>query len=108
MKSVNYLPNALTKWKAKKMMDLPAYEDSNMNVGFVTQSKELLIPGFDKILWQNSGTSSRNVSVQEGKAADEMMLIGSGREGPIAQTLFNFILEDMRSGPTSVRIPVSY
>ncbi|EEE56712.1 hypothetical protein OsJ_06211 [Oryza sativa Japonica Group] len=25
MKSVNYLPNALTKWKAKKMMDLPAY-----------------------------------------------------------------------------------
>ncbi|BAS78069.1 Os02g0272850, partial [Oryza sativa Japonica Group] len=28
-------------------------EDFNMNVGFVTQSKELLIPGFDKILWQN-------------------------------------------------------
>lgn len=65
------------------------------------------------------------MSVQEGKAAEEMMLIGSGilvkpvvqwddqiigsgKEGPIAQMLFNLILEDMRSGPPSVRIPVSY
>uniref|UniRef100_A0A0E0CIZ8 Uncharacterized protein n=1 Tax=Oryza meridionalis TaxID=40149 RepID=A0A0E0CIZ8_9ORYZ len=30
------------------------------------------------------------------------------REGSIAQMLFNLILEDMRSGPPSVRIPVSY
>uniref|UniRef100_A0ACD5Z675 Uncharacterized protein n=1 Tax=Avena sativa TaxID=4498 RepID=A0ACD5Z675_AVESA len=152
MKNVNYLPNALTKVEGEEnggftgiWLDDEGFvaEGSNMNVGFVTQNKELLMPRFDKILSgctakrvlalaeqlvENgglSGISSRNVSVQEGKAADEMMLIGSGilvkpvvqwddemigsgKEGPIAQTLFNLILEDMRSGPPSVRIPVPY
>uniref|UniRef100_A0A0E0CIZ7 Uncharacterized protein n=1 Tax=Oryza meridionalis TaxID=40149 RepID=A0A0E0CIZ7_9ORYZ len=152
MKSVNYLPNALTKVEGEEnggftgiWLDDEGFvaEGSNMNVSFVTQSKELLMPRFDKILsgctakrvltlakqlvadGRLSRISSRNVSVQEGKAADEMMLIGSGilvkpvvqwddqiigsgKEGPIAQMLFNLILEDMRSGPPSVRIPVSY
>ncbi|KAI4983545.1 hypothetical protein ZWY2020_025411 [Hordeum vulgare] len=151
MKNVNYLPNALTKVEGEEnggftgiWLDDEGFvaEGSNMNVGFVTPNRELLMPRFDKILSGHakrvlalaeqlvedgrlSGISSRNVSVQEGKEADEMMLIGSGilvkpvvqwddqmigsgKEGPIAQTLFNLILEDMRSGPPSVRIPVPY
>ncbi|KAL6629457.1 hypothetical protein ACP70R_029222 [Stipagrostis hirtigluma subsp. patula] len=152
MKSVNYLPNALTKVEGEEngaftgiWLDDEGFvaEGSNMNVGFVTKSKELLMPCFDKILsgctakrvlalagqlvvdGRLSGITSRNVSVQEGKAADEMMLIGSGilvkpvvqwddqmigsgKEGPIAQALYDLILEDMRSGPPSVRIPIPY
>ncbi|TKW38508.1 hypothetical protein SEVIR_1G119600v4 [Setaria viridis] len=152
MKSVNYLPNALTKLEGEEngaftgiWLDDEGFvaEGSNMNVGFVTAGKELLMPRFDKILsgctakrvltlaeqlvadGRLSRIISRNVSVQEGKAADEMMLIGSGilvkpvvqwddqiigsgQEGPIAQALYDLILEDMRSGPPSVRIPVPY
>ncbi|TVU32617.1 hypothetical protein EJB05_24355 [Eragrostis curvula] len=152
MKSVNYLPNALTKMEGEEngsftgiWLDDEGFvaEGSNMNVGFVTKGKELLMPNFDKILsgctakrvltlaeqlvadGRLSGIISRNVSVQEGKAADEMMLIGSGilvkpvvqwddqiigsgKEGPIAQALYDLILEDMKSGPPSVRIPVPY
>ncbi|KAG8070510.1 hypothetical protein GUJ93_ZPchr0006g44344 [Zizania palustris] len=152
MKSVNYLPNALTKVEGEEnggftgvWLDDEGFvaEGSNMNVGFVTRSRELVMPRFDKILsgctarrvltlaeqlvadGRLSGISSRNVSVQEGKLADEMMLIGSGilvkpvvqwddqiigsgKEGSIALVLFNLVLEDMRSGPPSVRTPVSY
>ncbi|CAN6278241.1 unnamed protein product [Urochloa humidicola] len=152
MKSVNYLPNALTKVEGEEngaftgiWLDDEGFvaEGSNMNVGFVTVGKELLMPHFDKILsgctakrvltlaeqlvadGRLRGIISRNVSVQEGKAAGEMMLIGSGilvkpvvqwddqiigsgQEGPIAQALYDLILEDMRSGPPSVRIPVPY
>jgi len=152
MKSVNYLPNALTKVEGEEngaftgiWLDDEGFiaEGSNMNVGFVTASKELLMPCFDKILsgctakrvltlaeqlvadGRLSGIISRNVSVQEGKAADEMMLIGSGilvkpvvqwddqiigsgQEGPIAHALYDLILEDMRSGLPSVRIPIPY
>ncbi|KQJ94360.1 hypothetical protein BRADI_3g10127v3 [Brachypodium distachyon] len=152
MKNVNYLPNALTKVEGEEnggftgiWLDDEGFvaEGSNMNVGFVTRNKELILPRFDNILsgctakrvldlagqlvddGRLSGITTRNVSVQEGKAADEMMLIGSGilvkpvvqwdeqmvgsgKEGPIAQALFNLILEDMRSGPPSVRIAVPY
>jgi 4-amino-4-deoxychorismate lyase len=105
MKSVNYLPNALTKIEGEEndsftgiWLDDEGFiaEGSNMNVAFVTKGKEILVPRFDKILsgctakrvltlaqqlvadGRLSGILSRNVSVQEGKAADEMMLIGSG------------------------------
>ncbi|RLN08605.1 hypothetical protein C2845_PM11G17990 [Panicum miliaceum] len=152
MKSVNYMPNALTKVEGEEngaftgiWLDDEGFvaEGSNMNVGFVTAGKELLMPRFDKILsgctakrvltlaeqlvadGRLSGIISRNVSVQEGKAAGEMMLIGSGilvkpvvqwddqiigsgQEGPIALALYDLILEDMRSGPPSVRIPIPY
>ncbi|XP_062218809.1 D-amino-acid transaminase, chloroplastic isoform X2 [Phragmites australis] len=152
MKSVNYLPNVLMKVEGEEngaftgiWLDDEGFvaEGSNMNVGFVTKSKELLMPRFDKILsgctvkrvmtlaeqlvadGRLSGIISRNVSVQEGKVANEMMLIGSGiivksvvqwddqiigsgKEGPIARALYDLILEDMRSGPPSVRIPVPY
>ncbi|GJM90838.1 hypothetical protein PR202_ga07156 [Eleusine coracana subsp. coracana] len=150
MKSVNYLPNVLTKIEGEKSgsftgiwLDDEGFvaEGSNMNVGFVTKDKQLLVPRFDKILrgctakrvltlaeqlvvdGRLSGIISRNVSVEEGKAADEMMLIGSGilvkpvvqwddqiigsgKEGQIARALYDLILEDMKSGPPSVRIPV--
>lgn len=102
MKSVNYLPNALTKWKAKKMMDLPAYGwmmrvlsqriptwmlalwHKARSSSFPVSTRSFGKTGSDDPCWaasgwwKLSGTSSRNVSVQEGKAADEMMLIGSG------------------------------
>lgn len=67
-----------------------------MNVAFVTKEKELLMPCFDKILGgctakrvavlaanlvkegKLRGIRVENVSVEDGKRADEMMLIGSG------------------------------
>ncbi|OMO91028.1 Aminotransferase, class IV [Corchorus olitorius] len=152
MKSVNYLPNVLSKMEAEEKgayaaiwLDADGFvaEGPNMNVAFVTKEKELLMPNFDKIL---SGCTAKrvlalaegllrdgklygirvdNMSVEEGKRADEMMLIGSGvlvrpvvqwdeqvigdgKEGPISQTLLNYIIEDMKSGPSSVRVPVPY
>ena len=105
MKSVNYLPNVLSKMEAEEngayaaiWLDSDGFiaEGPNMNVAFVTKDKELLMPKFDKIL---SGCTAkrvltlagdlvrkgelrriemRNVTVEEGKKADEMMLIGSG------------------------------
>ncbi|KAE8664269.1 D-amino-acid transaminase [Hibiscus syriacus] len=148
VKSVNYLPNVLSKMEAEEQgafaaiwLDTDGFiaEGPNMNVAFVTKKKELLMPRFNKILsgctakrvltlaeeLVRQGTLHRirvdNVSVDEGKSADEMMLIGSGilvrpviqwdgqvigdgKEGPISKTLLNFILEDMKSGPSSVRV----
>ncbi|XP_070012728.1 D-amino-acid transaminase, chloroplastic isoform X2 [Nicotiana sylvestris] len=152
MKSVNYLPNALSKMEAEEndayaaiWLDGDGFvaEGPNMNVAFVTKEKELLMPSFDKIL---SGCTAKrvlvlaaklvkegklrgirvdNVSVEDGKRAEEMMLIGSGvlvrsvvqwdeeiigdgREGPVTQALLNLLLEDMKSGPASVRVRVPY
>ncbi|KAG0500422.1 hypothetical protein HPP92_000494 [Vanilla planifolia] len=152
MKSVNYLPNVLSKMEAEEneafagiWLDDEGYiaEGPNMNVAFVTEEKELLMPQFDKIL---SGCTAKRVlvlaeklveerklrrvrlgkvTVQEGKRAREMMLIGSGilvkpviqwdqdiisdgKEGSVTEALFNLIVEDMRSGPPSVRVPVPY
>ncbi|KAL9275402.1 D-amino-acid transaminase, chloroplastic-like protein [Drosera capensis] len=152
MKSVNYLPNVLSKMEAEERGSFAAIwldsdgfiaEGPNMNVAFVTSKKELLMPHFDKIL---SGCTARrvlklaeklmkegkldaicvrNVTVEEGKNAEEMMLIGSGilvrpviqwdgqvigdgQEGPVAEALLNLVLEDMRSGPSTVRVPVPY
>ncbi|XP_020585746.1 D-amino-acid transaminase, chloroplastic isoform X1 [Phalaenopsis equestris] len=157
MKSVNYLPNALSKMEAEQngafvgiWIDDEGYvaEGPNMNVAFVTEERELLMPEFDKIL---SGCTARRVivlaeklvregkirgvrvqkvRVREGKMANEMMLIGSGilvkpvlqwddqiigdafelsgKEGPVTEAIFRLIVEDMRSGPPSVRVPVPY
>ncbi|XAR70882.1 Aminodeoxychorismate lyase [Bertholletia excelsa] len=152
MKSVNYLANVLSKMEAEEQggyaaiwLDDEGYvaEGPNMNVAFVTKEKELVMPPFDKIL---SGCTARrvlvlaerlvkegrlqgirvgNVTVEEGKRADEMMLIGSGvlvravvqwdeeiigdgKEGPVTQVLRDLIVEDMKSGPSTVRVPVPY
>uniref|UniRef100_A0A2P2QMA9 Uncharacterized protein n=1 Tax=Rhizophora mucronata TaxID=61149 RepID=A0A2P2QMA9_RHIMU len=150
MKSVNYLPNVLSKMEAE---DNDAYaaiwldddgfiaEGPNMNVAFVTKEKDLIMPHFEKILsgctakrvltlaeglvrqGKLRGIKAGSVTVQEGKKAEEMMLIGSGvlvrpvvqwdeqiigdgKEGPVAQALLNLILEDMKHGPPTVRVPV--
>ncbi|KAB5514003.1 hypothetical protein DKX38_027909 [Salix brachista] len=150
MKSVNYLPNALSKMEAEEngayasiWLDSDGFiaEGPSMNVAFVTKEKDLLMPAFDRIL---SGCTAKrvltlaeglvkqgklhgikigDVTVEEGKKADEMMLIGSGvlvrpvvqwdnqvigdgKEGPITRALLTLILEDMRSGPPAVRVPV--
>lgn len=152
VKSVNYLPNALSKMEAEEnggyaaiWLDEEGYvaEGPNMNVAFVNKDKELLMPHFDKILsgctarrvlilaeglvkeGKLSGIRVRNVTVEEGKRADEMMLIGSGvlvrsvvqwdeqiigdgKEGPVSQALLNLIVDDMKSGPDTVRVPVPY
>ncbi|KAL6985409.1 aminodeoxychorismate lyase [Sarracenia purpurea var. burkii] len=152
MKSVNYLPNVLSKMEAEEnngyaaiWLDDEGYvaEGPNMNVAFVTKEKELLMPRFDKIL---SGCTARrvlilaeglvkegklrgirvgNITVEEGKKADEMMLIGSGvlvrsvlqwdeqvigngKDGPVSEALLNLVVEDMKSGPHTVRVPVPY
>ncbi|CAL8996567.1 unnamed protein product [Prunus brigantina] len=152
MKSVNYLPNVLSKMEAEEKgafaaiwLDRDGFiaEGPNMNVAFVTKEKELVMPQFDKIL---SGCTARrvlvlaeglvregklrgvrieNVTVEEGKKADEMMLIGSGilvrpvvqwdeqvigdgKEGSLTQILLNLIIEDMKSGPPTVRAPIPY
>lgn len=152
MKSVNYLPNVLSKMEAEENGSYAAIwldddgfiaEGPNMNVAFVTKEKELVMPHFDKIL---SGCTAKrvlalaeglmregklqgirvgNLSVEEGKKADEMMLIGSGvlvrpvlqwdehvigdgKEGPVTLALLNLILDDMKSGPPTVRVPVPY
>lgn len=152
MKSVNYLPNVLCQMEAEDKgcfasiwLDSEGFvaEGPNMNVAFVTKEKEFLMPKFDKILRGCTAkrvltlledlvkkgdikrVSVRDVTDEEGKKADEMMLIGSGvqvrpviqwdnqvigngKEGPVAQALLNLIFEDMKSGPPSVRVPVPY
>ncbi|KAL5558819.1 hypothetical protein UlMin_035030 [Ulmus minor] len=152
VKSVNYLPNVLSKMEADEQGAFAAIwldeegliaEGPNMNVAFVTKEKELVMPQFDKIL---SGCTARRVfvlaerlvkegklrgvrvaslTVEEGKKAEEMMLLGSGvlvrpvlqwdeqvigdgAEGPVTKTLLNLLNEDMKSGPSSVRVPVPY
>ncbi|KAL3746730.1 hypothetical protein ACJRO7_015640 [Eucalyptus globulus] len=152
MKSVNYLPNVLSKMEAEEngayaaiWLDNEGFiaEGPNMNVAFVTKEKELVMPHFDKILsgctakrvltiaealvneGKLQGIKLGNATVEEGKAAEEMMLIGSGvlvrsvvqwdeqvigngKEGPVTQFLLNAIIVDMKSGPSTVRTPVPY
>ncbi|XAR69305.1 Aminodeoxychorismate lyase [Bertholletia excelsa] len=152
MKSVNYLPNVLSKMEAEERggfaaiwLDNEGYvaEGSNMNVAFVTKGKELLMPHFEKILsgctamrilglaeklvkrGKLCGIRVGNITVKEGKQADEMMLIGSGilvravlqwdeqiigngQEGPVTKALLDLIVEDMKSGRHTVPILVAY
>ncbi|XP_020236651.1 D-amino-acid transaminase, chloroplastic isoform X1 [Cajanus cajan] len=151
-KSVNYLPNVLSKVEAEEAgafvgiwLDGEGFvaEGPNMNVAFVTKEKELIMPYFDKILsgctakrvltlaesllreGKLKGIMVKNVTVEEGKKADEMMLLGSGvlvcpvvqwdeqvigdgKEGHITQALLNLIVEDMKSGPSTVRTLIPY
>ncbi|KAF5187126.1 D-amino-acid transaminase protein [Thalictrum thalictroides] len=123
--------------------DVYIAEGPNMNVAFVTKENELLMPSFEKKLsgykarrvlslsellvkeGKLSGIRVENVTMEEGKKACEMMLIGSGilvrpvlqwdeqiigdgKECPLAQALMDLVLEDMKSGPSDVRVPVPY
>ncbi|XP_042503185.1 D-amino-acid transaminase, chloroplastic-like isoform X2 [Macadamia integrifolia] len=105
MKNVNYLPNALSVMEAEEKgafaaiwVDDEGYvaEGPNVNVAFINQNKELLLPSFDKIL---SGCTAKrllalapklvekgllksvntaDITLEQGKSAAEMMFVGSG------------------------------
>ncbi|GAB4846489.1 hypothetical protein Ancab_025494 [Ancistrocladus abbreviatus] len=104
MKNVNYLPNVLAVIEAEEngasasiWVDDEGYvaEGPNMNVAFIINDKELILPSFNKIL---SGCTAKrllelapnlveqgklksvktgNLAVEEAKAALEMMFVGS-------------------------------
>lgn len=104
MKNVNYLPNVLSKMEAEEKgafasvwVDEEGYiaEGPNVNVAFITQEKELIVPFFDKILsgctvkrlielapklvakGRLKGVKLANLTVEEAKGAAEMMYVGS-------------------------------
>jgi 4-amino-4-deoxychorismate lyase len=151
VKSTNYLPNALVVLEAKDhgadngvFIDQRGMvaESSNMNVAFVTRERVFRHPAFDAIL---SGITVQRllqlarrlvaqgdlkdihvgeISVAEGRAAAEMMLVGSsvkvapviewdgrpigdGKPGPITKKLLELWREDVR-GATDQLIPVPY
>jgi 4-amino-4-deoxychorismate lyase len=151
IKSTNYLPNVLVVVEAKdQSADNGIFidqrgmvaESSNMNVAFVTKDRIFRHPSFDAIL---SGITIQrvlqfaqrlvdqgdlkevrlaDVSVEEGREAVEMMLIGSsikvapvvqwdgqaignGQPGPIARKLLELWEEDARSA-TDQLVPVPY
>jgi 4-amino-4-deoxychorismate lyase len=150
-KSTNYLPNVLVVLEAKDhgadngiFIDQRGMvaESSNMNVAFVTKDRVFHHPPFDAIL---SGITVQrvlefaqrlvtqgdlkeirlaDVTVNEGREAAEMMLIGSsikvapvvqwdgnpigdGKPGPIAKKLLDLWHEDTRSASDHL-VPVPY
>ena len=104
MKNVNYLPNVLSVMEAEEKgafasvwVDEAGYiaEGPNVNVAFITQEKELVMPLFDNILHGCTakrllelapklveqgllkGVTTKNLTVEEAKGAAEMMYVGS-------------------------------
>ncbi|MED6189494.1 hypothetical protein PIB30_096456 [Stylosanthes scabra] len=105
IKSVNYLPNVLSKIEADESgafagiwVDEDGFvaEGASMNVAFVSKERELVMPRGKKILCgctakrvlrlgeclvrdgRLKGIRLKDVSVKEGKESQEMMLLGSG------------------------------
>jgi len=151
IKSTNYLPNVLVALEAKDhgadngiFIDQRGMvaESSNMNVAFVTQDGVFRHPPFDAILsgitiqrvldfaqrLVQQGTLSTvrlaDISVEEGRAAAEMMLIGSsikvapvvqwdgqpigdGKPGPVTKKLLDMWNEDAGSA-TDQLVAVPY
>ena len=149
IKSTNYLPNVLVLLEAKDhgadngvFIDHRGMvaESSNMNVAFVTQDRVFRHPPFDAILSgitiqrvldfaqrlvEAGGLSAvriAEVSVQEGRHAAEMMLIGSsikiapvvqwdardigdGKPGPIAKKLLEMWNQDTLATDQLVAVP---
>ena len=150
-KSTNYLPNVLVVIEAKDhdadngvFIDQRGMvaESSNMNVAFVTKDRVFRHPSFDAILsgitiqrmlklgerlvaqGELKAIQLADVSVDEGRQAAEMMLIGSsikvapviqwdgkpignGKPGPVSQRLLQLSEEDTRSA-TDQLVPVPY
>ncbi|XP_057457931.1 D-amino-acid transaminase, chloroplastic-like isoform X2 [Lotus japonicus] len=104
MKNVNYLPNVLSIMEAEEKgafaaiwVDEAGYiaEGPHVNVAFITQEKELIMPSFDNILRGCTakrllelapklvdqgllkGVTNKNLTVEEAKASAEMMFVGS-------------------------------
>ncbi|MGE5218492.1 MAG: aminotransferase class IV [Chloroflexota bacterium] len=151
IKSTNYLPNVLVVLEAKDhgadngvFIDQRGMvaESSNMNVAFVTEDRVFRHPPFDAILsgitiqrvlefarrlvekGALSAVSLADITVEEGRAAAEMMLIGSsikvapvvewdgkkignGKPGPIAKKLLEMWNEDVRTAQDQL-VPVPY
>ncbi|XP_027929406.1 D-amino-acid transaminase, chloroplastic-like [Vigna unguiculata] len=103
-KNVNYLPNVLSVMEAEEQgasssvwVDEEGYiaEGPNVNVAFITQDKELVMPPFDNILHGCTAkrllqlapklvdqgllksVETKKITVEEAKAAAEMMYVGS-------------------------------
>ncbi|XP_021837883.1 D-amino-acid transaminase, chloroplastic-like [Spinacia oleracea] len=152
MKNVNYLPNVLAQMEAEEKgafasiwVDDEGYiaEGPNMNVAFVNQDTELVIPKFDKILagctenrllelapklveqGRLKAVKTAHISVEEAKAAAEMMFVGSslpvapiimwddkpignGKVGKLTLALSDLLWNDMAAGPETHRIRVTY
>jgi len=148
-KSNNYLPNVLMQMEAKAAgMDNGVFidanghvgESSNMNVAFVTADGVLRHPKFDHILQgcaslralelaktlQRDGLIAGievcDIPVADGRAAREMLLLGSsvkiapivawdgkpigdGKPGPVAKALLALLEEDMRTGDRLIPVP---
>jgi 4-amino-4-deoxychorismate lyase len=149
IKSTNYLPNVLVVLEAKaRGADNGVFidgrgmvaESSNMNVAFVTKDRVFRHPPFDAIL---SGVTIQralnfaqrlveqgllnavriaDIPLQEGRGAEEMMLVGSsikvapvvawdgqkigdGKPGPIAQKLLAMWNEDTQAKDQLVPVP---
>lgn len=104
MKNVNYLPNVFAKLEAEEKgafasiwVDEAGYiaEGPNVNVAFITKEKELVMPLFDNILHGCTAkrllelapklvdqgllkaVMTKNITLEEAKAAAEMMYVGS-------------------------------
>uniref|UniRef100_A0A1D1XL59 aminodeoxychorismate lyase n=1 Tax=Anthurium amnicola TaxID=1678845 RepID=A0A1D1XL59_9ARAE len=104
MKNVNYLPNVLSVMEAEEQGAFASVwvddhgfvaEGPNVNVAFVSRSKELVLPEFDKILGGCTakrllrlahrlvekgllkGVRTGNITVEEAKDSEEMMFVGS-------------------------------
>uniref|UniRef100_A0A6N2NM35 Uncharacterized protein n=1 Tax=Salix viminalis TaxID=40686 RepID=A0A6N2NM35_SALVM len=104
MKNVNYLPNVLSVMEAEDQgafasiwIDEKGYvaEGPNVNVAFISQDKELILPPFDNILsgctalrllqlapklieqGRLKSVKTGNLTLMEAKGAAEMMYVGS-------------------------------
>ncbi|XP_020576401.1 D-amino-acid transaminase, chloroplastic-like [Phalaenopsis equestris] len=104
MKNVNYLPNVLAIIEAEEKGAFASVwvddnghiaEGPNVNVAFISNKKELLLPTFDNILTGCTakrllalapklvekgllkGVETRNITVDEAKNSAEMMYVGS-------------------------------
>ncbi|HVY63260.1 MAG TPA: aminotransferase class IV [Gammaproteobacteria bacterium] len=148
-KATNYLPNVLIQMEAKAAgLDNGVFldangnvgESSNMNVAFVTHSGVLKHPKFEHVLpgctslrlldlarsivgrGVLTGVEVCDVPVAEGRAAREMLLIGSsirvapivewdgrpigaGKPGPAARALLELLENDMRTGERLLAVP---
>jgi 4-amino-4-deoxychorismate lyase len=150
-KATNYLPNVLMQMEAKAAgLDNGVFvddagnvgESSNMNLAFVTRDGVLRHPKFEHVLpgctslrlldlarsivgrGVLTGVEVCDIPVADGRAAREMLLLGSsikvapivewdgvavgdGKPGPAARELLALLEQDMRSGERLLAVPYS-